>query len=372
MSIGNHSDDPVDIKQLIEDVAKEPDSGALVLALADAYAAQGEWLHALQHYNTCTGLEDRGVRKWYALYQAARMLEKLDFSPQLITEAYFAAFDHYPEKIEPLVQIARHCRLAGQLTTALDIIQMAMEAESPDCNYYYEPETWAFGRGIEFLRICIALNDKDRALGIADELLAGGQLPTMAESLVWLLRLQVSDPAQARTVLGLSDDAASDEKTVPDPADDNPPANIPEATPKGPPRRLCIGMATFDDYDGVYFSVQALRMYHPEILDQIQILIIDNNPAGAAAEKLKELDCYIPNYRYVPESKVVGTAIRDRIFQESNAEFVLVMDCHVFIVPGALARLLEYLDAHPDSPDLLQGPLLHDDLRTISTHFAPG
>jgi hypothetical protein len=197
-------------------------------------------------------------------------------------------------------------------------------------------------------------------------------LPTMAESLVRLLRLQVSDPAQARTVLGLSDDAASDEKTVPEPADDNPPAKFPEATPKGPPRRLCIGMATFDDYDGVYFSVQALRMYHPEILDQIQILIIDNNPAGAAAEKLKELDSYIPNYRYVPESKVVGTAIRDRIFQESNSEFVLVMDCHVFIVPGALARLLEYLDANPDSPDLLQGPLLHDDLRTISTHFAPG
>jgi hypothetical protein len=26
---------------------------------------------------------------------------------------------------------------------------------------------------------------------------------------------------------------------------------------------LTIGMATYDDYDGVYFTLQSLRMYHP-------------------------------------------------------------------------------------------------------------
>ena len=26
-------------------------------------------------------------------------------------------------------------------------------------------------------------------------------------------------------------------------------------------------MATYDDYDGVYFSVQAIRLYHPEVTD---------------------------------------------------------------------------------------------------------
>ena len=39
--------------------------------------------------------------------------------------------------------------------------------------------------------------------------------------------------------------------------------------------RLTIGMATYDDYDGVFFSVQAIRMYHPEITDQIELLVID-------------------------------------------------------------------------------------------------
>jgi Uncharacterised nucleotidyltransferase len=45
----------------------------------------------------------------------------------------------------------------------------------------------------------------------------------------------------------------------------------PAATPRGHHRSggtplLTIGMATFDDYDGVFFSIQAIRMFHPEVL----------------------------------------------------------------------------------------------------------
>ena len=42
---------------------------------------------------------------------------------------------------------------------------------------------------------------------------------------------------------------------------------------------LTIGMATFDDYHGVYFSIQALRMYHREIMNETEILIIDQGTA---------------------------------------------------------------------------------------------
>ena len=47
------------------------------------------------------------------------------------------------------------------------------------------------------------------------------------------------------------------------------------------------------------------------------------------------------------------------------------MDSHLFVVPGALKRLLDYFDANPQTADLLQGPLLYDDLKSISTHFSP-
>ncbi|HEV2310466.1 MAG TPA: hypothetical protein VGU73_08075, partial [Acidimicrobiia bacterium] len=53
---------------------------------------------------------------------------------------------------------------------------------------------------------------------------------------------------------------------------------VPPADPPHPTRTLCIGMATYDDYDGVYFSVQALRLYHPEVMDRVSILVLDNHP----------------------------------------------------------------------------------------------
>ena len=32
-------------------------------------------------------------------------------------------------------------------------------------------------------------------------------------------------------------------------------------------------MATYDDFDGVYFTIQALRLYHPEIMKFCEILV---------------------------------------------------------------------------------------------------
>ncbi len=130
-------------------------------------------------------------------------------------------------------------------------------------------------------------------------------------------------------------------------------------------------MATYDDYDGVYFSVQAIRLYHPEVTDRTEILVVDNHPRGPCAKPLKDLERQVAGYRYVPYERSQGTAVRDVVFREANAEFVLCMDSHVLFRPGALARLMEYLEAHPDSPDLWQGPLLGDDLRLHGTHFDP-
>ncbi len=146
---------------------------------------------------------------------------------------------------------------------------------------------------------------------------------------------------------------------------------IPASAAVAPNKLLTIGMATFNDYDGVYFSVQALRLYHPEVAERTEILVLDNFPEGLAAAALKRLEQHVQGYRYVPANSVRGTAVRDMIFRESNSDFVLCMDCHVLFAPGSLAAFLDYLEAHRDSNDLLQGPLLSDDLTTLSTHFDP-
>jgi glycosyltransferase involved in cell wall biosynthesis len=134
---------------------------------------------------------------------------------------------------------------------------------------------------------------------------------------------------------------------------------------------LTIGMATYDDYDGVYFSIQAIRLYHPEILPSVEFLVVDNNPSGPCAKALKALENHVPNFRYVPYGIAQGTAARGLVFREASTEFVLCMDSHVYFFPGALAKLIAYLQSVPCAKDLLQGPLATEGLKSVKTHLDP-
>ena len=136
--------------------------------------------------------------------------------------------------------------------------------------------------------------------------------------------------------------------------------------------KFTIGMPTYDDYDGVYFSLQALRLYHPEVCASAEFIVVDNNPTGPCAIALQELCAQIPGCRYFAEQARTGSSgAKQRIFEEARNDITLCMDCHVLIVRGALQRLASYFASHPHSNDLLQGPLLLDDLQTVQTHFEP-
>jgi hypothetical protein len=142
-------------------------------------------------------------------------------------------------------------------------------------------------------------------------------------------------------------------------------------TPPGEHRRMCVGMATFDDFDGVWFTLQSIRLFHPEMADKLTFLILDNHPEGSGAEDLKDLEAWIPSLRYVPFRGYRSTAVRDLIFREANADIVCCVDSHVLIAPGALAAIDRFFEDHPDSRDLIQGPLLSDSLEPFATHFKP-
>lgn len=199
------------------------------------------------------------------------------------------------------------------------------------------------------------------------------QLDGGIDALLKLVAGSILDPAAIRHALALlnKSEPSAAKQTPEFPSLPQEAFKVPDATPRGRPRKLTIGMAAYDDYDGVFFTLQALRMYHPEITQAVEFVVIDNNPTGPCAEPMKGLEHFIPNYRYIPCDEVIGTVARERIFEEASGELVLCLDCHVFIVPGALQRLLAYYDVHSGTNDLLQGPLIYDDLKTFSTHFEP-
>lgn len=147
--------------------------------------------------------------------------------------------------------------------------------------------------------------------------------------------------------------------------------SVPATTVERFPRRLSVGMATFDDFDGVYFTIQSIRLHHPEIASDLEYVVIDNNPTGVCSEALSRLAKSIDGCRYVPRGAWNGTAIKNAVFEEASSPFVLCVDSHVLIAPGGLAKLIAHFEADPDTSDLLQGPMMYDDLGHVSTHLEP-
>ena len=130
---------------------------------------------------------------------------------------------------------------------------------------------------------------------------------------------------------------------------------------------LTIGMATYNDFNGVYFTLQSLRLYQD--LRDTELLVVDNY---GCPDTKRLVEGWVHGARYVLATEVRGTAAaKDRVFREAQGEAILCCDSHVLFAPGAIRRLKEYYREHPGCPDLLQGPLVYDDLETISTHFDP-
>ena len=129
---------------------------------------------------------------------------------------------------------------------------------------------------------------------------------------------------------------------------------------------LTIGMATYNDFDGVYFTLQSLRLYHD--LADTELLVVDNH----GDEAVRQLVEGWLGARYVLATDVVGTAYpRELVFREATGEAVLCCDSHVLFAEGAIGHLKRYYRDHPRTDDLLQGPLVYDDGTLIATHLEP-
>jgi len=137
--------------------------------------------------------------------------------------------------------------------------------------------------------------------------------------------------------------------------------------------KLTLGIPTYDDFDGLYFSIKSLQLYHPTVFYNAEVIVVDNNPNGkvglenqAFVNRLKS----VINIKYIPMVEPIGTApAKQRIIDEATREWVLVFDSHVLFPQESFKYLFKYIDEHPDSNELLTGPLQHEDGVTVSTHF---
>ena len=139
--------------------------------------------------------------------------------------------------------------------------------------------------------------------------------------------------------------------------------------------KLTIGMAHFEDYDGVYFTIQSIRMHHPEILKDVEFVVVDNSPQTQSGDHVQRIvkgfvGLGSAGAIYHPMDEVVGTsASRETIFKVATGDAVLVLDCHVLLDPGSLKRLIDFYDDNPETRDIYSGPLVYDSMTDFTTHF---
>lgn len=137
---------------------------------------------------------------------------------------------------------------------------------------------------------------------------------------------------------------------------------------------LTIGIAVFEDFEGLWMTLESLHMHHP----RVKYLVIDNAPKSCP--RTRAVTEAIGG-RYLHRPDLNGTsAPRDALFRLADSEWVMCLDSHVLLETKALKSLvdcsavqslLDYIKAHPDSRDLIQGPLIYDDGKGFSTHWRP-
>lgn len=134
---------------------------------------------------------------------------------------------------------------------------------------------------------------------------------------------------------------------------------------------LTVGMTTYDDYDGVFFTVQSLRMYHSST--PFDLIVVDQNPASGYGHLTKKFVERIGGL-YIPQNGATGGPPQGRnaYFEAAKPGVVLSVDCHVLFDLGAINSLMNWFSGNEDSKDLVHGPMVYDELKSHSTHWEQG
>lgn len=143
--------------------------------------------------------------------------------------------------------------------------------------------------------------------------------------------------------------------------------------------KLTIGMATHDDFYGVWSTVTSLLTHHLDVYEnkdlreQTEIIVVDNAPDTAHGDLTRRWIRGRTPAHYVAFPEPKGTAQpRNEVFRRARGEFVLCVDPHVFLFNGAIRKLVEFITDARETLDLFSGPLITDSGTSImGTHQRP-
>lgn len=135
--------------------------------------------------------------------------------------------------------------------------------------------------------------------------------------------------------------------------------------------KYTIGMPVYSEYDRPVMTCASLLTHHGDKIDEI--ILVDNKPTSQESRPLAAWCQQNAKLRYVALPNPVGTAPpKNAVFESARpGSHVICMDSHVLLFAGALDALDEFYAANPEAvDDLVQGPLVYNDMTSISSSLS--
>ena len=167
-----------------------------VYYLAQTLRDQGRWAESLTLYQRRAGMGQFEEEAWHAQYQAALVGELLGWDRPTVIEALLQAHQRRPQRIEPLLHLARYCRQREDHALAHLFARRALAIPPPPDLLFLEMDCYHWRALDEFGLAASAMGDQSAAIQAFKAMLAGSavpadQRPRIAENLAAAVRHQV-------------------------------------------------------------------------------------------------------------------------------------------------------------------------------------
>ncbi len=157
----------------------EPRNARYVFYLAQSYRDAGDPVLALRHYRRRVEMGGWREEVWVSLYQIAGIEHGMARPWPEVLEHYLAAYQHSPDRAEPLFRVGLYYQGRREYHTAHLFLDKALRIPRPAGNrLFVEVTLYDYLIALECAVACYWLGDDETAIALNDRLLHGGLLPT--------------------------------------------------------------------------------------------------------------------------------------------------------------------------------------------------
>ncbi|HZZ92025.1 MAG TPA: glycosyltransferase [Usitatibacter sp.] len=166
-----------DIEVLREAIAREPQNARYVFYLAQTYRDAGELERARDTYWQRSRMQGWDEEAWYAIYQVARVTERLGASTPEVQAAYLYAYHQRPTRAEPLFHLGRFHNERREHALAFLFARPAAEMALPPDVLFVEEDVYRWRALDEMSVAAAACGARAAAQWAMERLVREGQLP---------------------------------------------------------------------------------------------------------------------------------------------------------------------------------------------------